>query len=880
MTGKHVMILGSAFFSLGLLLGSCTTPAPEGGGGGGPQATGPETAASAKKVAGKAEGQTPQGQVPPLFLLDAQKRAFLKEVHLKNARRLADALKYEDAKAELLKAKEVAPDDPQVNKLLSFVLAQLGERPASTATRGEAMTQEYRARLEKLKLEAMAAYEEARNHLKYKEYDKAIQKLREVQMHIHYGDAVNWGDLKGKVNSLLAKAQADKAKEMEARRVRLEEETFRKLREAEAVAQARKAAQIHTIWKEAIKKWVSEDYEDASRLAEEILALDPTHQPARKLHDLAQKALKERNNRDYIRRRREEFRKWTDNLAETKIPYSEILVKPSKSYWKDITEKRKFRSELGLSETVDPATQALEKKLETERVRGTFPEATPFADAVNHLVTVTGLPVVLTKEASDQIDQDSTEVQLNLPVPVTARSFLDLLMKLNENLTYVIQDGVILITTKEKAVGNKVVRVHDISDLAFGLTNFAAPKIDTMRIGEEGGGGEEEVGPMGGPVGEPVKTVDPEELVQMIKDTIAPGTWESPGVSLTTVGNQLVVVHTPEVQRKVIDFLNELRRYATSIVTIDTKFLTVSENWLHEMGVEWRGLGGEGEQAPDRGRWGREAQLDDVTNGLDDNASRGFDNSGTGTSTDPAAHPTAGFFYDDGLDGDVRARTENIFGSTLGSLLSTSGGATIGVTILDDAQMHFLVRMVEKSASFQLVNSQTLTVMNTQRANVTMVQQISYVKDFEVEVAQASYIADPQVDVLQDGIVLDVKPTISYDRKYITLELRPTVAELQQPIPTFQTSLAGATLAVTMQLPELRVRTVNTTVKVPDGGSVLIGGLKEILNHERKAEVPWLANLPIVSLFFKTQGQADENQTLMILVKAWITDVAEAMANR
>ena len=170
--------------------------------------------------------------------------------------------------------------------------------------------------------------------------------------------------------------------------------------------------------------------------------------------------------------------------------------------------------------------------------------------------------------------------------------------------------------------------------------------------------------------------------------------------------------------------------------------------------------------------------------------------------------------------------------------------------------------------------------MNTQRANVTMVQQISYVKDFEVEVAQASYIADPQVDVLQDGIVLDVKPTISYDRKYITLELRPTVAELQQPIPTFQTSLAGATLAVTMQLPELRVRTVNTTVKVPDGGSVLIGGLKEILNHERKAEVPWLANLPIVSLFFKTQGQADENQTLMILVKAWITDVAEAMANR
>ena len=169
--------------------------------------------------------------------------------------------------------------------------------------------------------------------------------------------------------------------------------------------------------------------------------------------------------------------------------------------------------------------------------------------------------------------------------------------------------------------------------------------------------------------------------------------------------------------------------------------------------------------------------------------------------------------------------------------------------------------------------------MNTQRANVTMVQQISYVKDFDVEVAQAAFIADPQVGILQDGIVLDVKPTIAYDRKYITLELRPTIAQLVRPMPTFASSLAGSTLAVKIQMPTLNVRTIKTTVTVPDGGTVLIGGLKQIREKERKAETPWLGSLPIISLLFKTEGRSEETESLMIMVQAFITHVSQAMEN-
>ena len=163
---------------------------------------------------------------------------------------------------------------------------------------------------------------------------------------------------------------------------------------------------------------------------------------------------------------------------------------------------------------------------------------------------------------------------------------------------------------------------------------------------------------------------------------------------------------------------------------------------------------------------------------------------------------------------------------------------------------------------------------------MAVINQTSYVRDFNVEVAQASFIADPQVDVIQDGIVLDVRPTISHDRKHVMLSLQPTVAILNRPIPTFTTSLAGATLPVTLQLPQLTVRAFATTASVPDGGSVLIGGLRELLQKERRAQVPLFAHIPIIGFLFKQEGVSDENTSLAVLVTATITDVKSLLGVR
>jgi general secretion pathway protein D len=330
--------------------------------------------------------------------------------------------------------------------------------------------------------------------------------------------------------------------------------------------------------------------------------------------------------------------------------------------------------------------------------------------------------------------------------------------------------------------------------------------------------------------------------MDLITQNIAPESWEGDDYSINVSGeNKLVVKHTPEIQAEVGRFLDDLRRFAGLVVTIESRFLSVSDSFLQDIGVDIRGLGGEK---------GPLVNLDDVTNGLEDNASAGFDNGGPGLPVNSAGNPSSGVFFNQGGDGDYRGRNENEFDSALGTVLSNVGGAIIQYTFLDDTDLTMILRAVEKSVHARLLQAPVLTVYNTQRANITLVNQLSFVQDFDVEVAQTAFIADPIIGIIQDGLTLDVRPTISHDRKYVTLELQPTIATLVRPIPTFQTSLGALTTPVTIQIPELIIQKSQTTVRVPDGGSLVIGGLKNISMVDMESGVPWLSDIPILGFFF------------------------------
>ena len=85
--------------------------------------------------------------------------------------------------------------------------------------------------------------------------------------------------------------------------------------------------------------------------------------------------------------------------------------------------------------------------------------------------------------------------------------------------------------------GRMTTRIHDVRDLTFGIPSFAAPEIGDLRpVDERPDHGQ-------GRVLERTSRWDEDELVDLIRRSVAPETWDEAGVSITIQGGRLIVRH-------------------------------------------------------------------------------------------------------------------------------------------------------------------------------------------------------------------------------------------------------------------------------------------------------------------------------------------------
>jgi type II secretory pathway component GspD/PulD (secretin) len=350
-------------------------------------------------------------------------------------------------------------------------------------------------------------------------------------------------------------------------------------------------------------------------------------------------------------------------------------------------------------------------------------------------------------------------------------------------------------------------------------------------------------------------------LESLIRDNIAPTSWtDDPNNSVRiTESGTLVVNQTAEVQDQILALLDDLREATGIMVDIQARFLKVEDNFLEDIGVDFRGLGQPG--------LGTNSFLNDF----------GDPSTQLDLGREIGQGSDLGAFTEKGLSGgDARARIEELYDLGLGdpNVVQGSGGLSFQWTYINDLQLELILRAVSKSERVELVTSPRITVYNTARGNLAVLNQVAYVQDFNVEIAQGASIADPIVNVVQDGVVLDVRPVVSADRRFITLELRPTIATLKRPIREVTTTL-GSQNSVTIQLPEVEIQKVRTSIPMPDGGTILLGGLKVSDKQDYHSGVPILNKIPILSFFFDRKGKYISNRKLLILLKASIVIPSE-----
>ncbi len=196
----------------------------------------------------------------------------------------------------------------------------------------------------------------------------------------------------------------------------------------------------------------------------------------------------------------------------------------------------------------------LRHRLETTRLSIDLDQA-PIEEFLDYLSDVTGVNIVLHPTVVAEQDAQRHGVCLQAR-DISARDALALVLDLNR-LDAAYRDGVLLVTRKEDARHETFSRSYDIRDLLFVIRDFPGPDISLTQ-----GSGSDCLGVLISEVDGPEDDLtQPDVVVELVQENVAPGTWDQEGRSIACRSGHLVVRQTAEVHEEVERMLDLLRAH-------------------------------------------------------------------------------------------------------------------------------------------------------------------------------------------------------------------------------------------------------------------------------------------------------------------------------
>jgi bla regulator protein BlaR1 len=153
----------------------------------------------------------------------------------------------------------------------------------------------------------------------------------------------------------------------------------------------------------------------------------------------------------------------------------------------------------------------------------------------------------------------------------------------------------------------------------------------------------------------------------------------------------------------------------------------------------------------------------------------------------------------------------------------------VNTCFLDDDQVTALLKTAESTAQSSELSAPRLTLFNGQRAWVGFMNETPYVSDLTAVRGKDGKVSyQPVISKVTDGTVLDVQATVSVDRHYVTITVRPQLSSLLElRSEKWKGSLPGEK-DLFVQVPMVKASSLATTCSIPNGGTLLLGGLDGI----------------------------------------------------
>ncbi len=395
---------------------------------------------------------------------------------------------------------------------------------------------------------------------------------------------------------------------------------------------------------------------------------------------------------------------------------------------------------------------------------------------------------------------------------------------------------------------------------------------------------------------------DFDALIDLITSTVKPQTWDAVGgpgsIAPFETNLSIVVSQTQDVHEEIVDLLGQLRRLQDLQVTIEVRFITLNDNFFERIGVSFDFAINDnidnsnvafGARNPAQGiEYANPSQFT-IGQGVPRNI----------VNQDSNRTVSVGMSAPNMFSADLDIPfTQNSFGLAVPQFggFDATAGAQLGFAILSDIEAYFFINAAQGDRRSNVLQAPKVTLFNGQQAFVSDTTQSPFVISVVPVVGDFAAAQQPVIVVLSEGTFMTVQAVVSADRRFVRLTVVPFFSKIGD-VRTFQftgsttttsdTTREGLQAAATdpsklwnkkgdnvsttnagttVQLPSFSFVTVTTTVSVPDGGTVLLGGIKRLSEGRNEAGVPMLDKIPYINRLFKNVGIGRETQSLMMMV--------------
>lgn len=335
-----------------------------------------------------------------------------------------------------------------------------------------------------------------------------------------------------------------------------------------------------------------------------------------------------------------------------------------------------------------------------------------------------------------------------------------------------------------------------------------------------------------------------------------------------------LIVRANQENLDLIDILvSAAKKNTPSQVSIETKFIEVSEDQMAQLGFSWL-LG----------------PLKIGNSGLSINGEGKTASLGANNNPLSVTSGNGGFNLNTPIDTAINN----------GSILPTTGTEGFNVSgIYSAAQLQVIIKALSQKKGIDVMAAPHVTTKSGLKATVKIVDEFIYPTEYSPpQIPQSTTNgggflnqAPPTITpafphswaTKNLGVILDAKPTIEPDGCTINLELHPQITDFDgfinygTPINTIgyhalsltnvsATPFSSTLTTNTINQPVFTVREVTTSVMVEDGQTIVLGGLIREDTEKVEDKIPLLGDIPFVGRVFQSKAEKKLKKNLIIFV--------------